>query len=141
MPHSLIMRAKIVLACARGEQNKTVAESFGVSVMMVGKWRRRYLEKGIAGLQDEFRPGRPRTYDDEEITEVINFVLQTKPEDGSNHWSTSTVEEETGISKSGLLKNQFAGLPKLSGGQGGWQRKIAVMQRRAIRLFQADQCP
>ena len=100
MPHSLVMRAKIVLACAGGEQNKTVAASFGVSVMMVGKWRRRYLEKGIAGLHDEFRPGRPRTYDDEEIAKVINLVLQTKPEDGSTHWSTRTVAEETGISKS-----------------------------------------
>jgi putative transposase len=37
MPHSIVMRAKIVLACAGGDQNKTVAERFGVSMMMVGK--------------------------------------------------------------------------------------------------------
>ena len=99
-PHSIVMRAKIVLACASGEQNKHVAERFGVSIMMVGKWRKRYLEKGISGLHDELRPGRPRSYSDEEIANVINKVLQTKPEDGSTHWSTRTVAAETGVSKS-----------------------------------------
>jgi len=100
MPHSIVMRAKIVLACASGEQNKHVAERFGVSIMMVGKWRKRYLDKGISGLHDELRPGRPRRYSDEEIANVINKVLQTKPEDGSTHWSTRTVAAETGVSKS-----------------------------------------
>jgi putative transposase len=100
MPHSIVMRAKIVLACASGEQNKTVAENPGVSVMMVGKWRRRYLDRGVAGLHDELWPGRPRTYDDDEIAKVINLVQQIKPDDGSTHWSTRTVAAETGVSKS-----------------------------------------
>jgi putative transposase len=54
MPHSLVMRAKIDLASAAGEQNKTLSASFGVSVMMVGKWRRRYL-----GLAENPRPTAP----------------------------------------------------------------------------------
>ncbi|MFN9545610.1 MAG: helix-turn-helix domain-containing protein [Cyanobacteriota bacterium] len=53
MLHSIVMRAKIVLASASGEQNKTVAERFGVSMMMVGKWRQRYLDKGVTGLHDQ----------------------------------------------------------------------------------------
>ena len=100
MPHSIVMRAKIVLACASGEQNKTVAERFGVSMMMVWKWRQRYLDKGVTGLHDELRLGRPRSYNDEEVANVINLVLQTKPDDGSTHWSTRTVAAKTGISKS-----------------------------------------
>ena len=100
MPHSIVTRAKIVLACASGEQNKTVAERFGVSIMMVGKWRQRYLESGVSGLHDELRAGRPRSYNDEEVARVINVVLQEKPDDGSTHWSTRTVAAETGISKS-----------------------------------------
>lgn len=100
MPHSIVMRAKIVLACASGEQNKTVAERFGVSMMMVGRWRQRYLDKGVTGLHDELRSGRPRSYNDEEVANVINLVLQTKPDDGSTQWSTRSVAAETGISKS-----------------------------------------
>ena len=33
----------------------------------VGRWRRRYRERGLEGLDDELRPGRPRTYDDERV--------------------------------------------------------------------------
>jgi putative transposase len=38
----------------------------------VGKWRQRYLDLGIEGLHDELRPGRPQTYEDDRVAEVIN---------------------------------------------------------------------
>ncbi|WP_370594528.1 hypothetical protein [Synechococcus sp. CBW1108] len=41
----------------------------------------------LEGLHDELRPGRPRTYDDDQMAEVINRALQTRPPDGSTHWS------------------------------------------------------
>jgi putative transposase len=69
-------------------------------MMMVEKWRQRYLDKGVTGLHDELRPGRPRSYNDEEVANVINLVLQTKPDDGSTHWSTRTVAADTRIWKS-----------------------------------------
>lgn len=99
MPYSLVGRAQIILACSNGEANKDIAERLGVSGMTVGKWRKRYLDQGITGLHDELRPGRPRSYEDAKVAEVINFVLQTKPDDGSTHWSTRTVAKETGVSK------------------------------------------
>ena len=60
MPHGLVQRAHIVLLCADGLSNKAVAERAGVAQMTVGKWRRRFIERGIEGLHDEFRPGPPR---------------------------------------------------------------------------------
>ena len=45
------------------------------------------------------RPGRPRTYDDDKVAEVINRALQTKPPDGSTHWSTRSLAAERRISK------------------------------------------
>ena len=56
--------------------------------------------QGIEGLHDELRSGRPRTHDDERIAEVIDTALQTKPPDGSTHWSVRTMAEQTGVSKS-----------------------------------------
>lgn len=100
MPHSLVQRAQIILACASGESNSHVAQRLGVGSATVGKWRQRYLELGIAGLHDEPRPGRPRTYGDEQMTERIQRVLQTSPRDGSSHWSARSLAAETGISKS-----------------------------------------
>lgn len=100
MPHSLVLRAKIMLVSASGEQNKTVAENVGIHVMMVEKWRRRYLDKRVAGFHDALRRGRPRTDDDEEVAKAINLVLQTKPDDDSTHRSTCSLAVETGGPKS-----------------------------------------
>ncbi|EAQ73945.1 isrso5-transposase protein [Synechococcus sp. WH 5701] len=99
LPHSIVQRAQIVLACAAGETNTAVAERFCVRGSTVGKWRQRYLDLGIEGLHDELRPGRPRTYEDDRVAEVINRALQTKPTDGSTHWSARTLAAATGISK------------------------------------------
>ena len=64
-----------------------------------GKWRKRYLERGIQGLYDELRPGKPRTIDDEKVAELIQATLQRTPE-GQTHWSVRTLATETGVSHS-----------------------------------------
>ena len=79
LPSSLVQRAQIVLACSVGASNTAVAARLGVGAATVGRWRRRYRERGLEGLHDELRPGRPRTYDDERVATVINDALQTKP--------------------------------------------------------------
>ena len=76
MPYGLVQRARIVLACAQGLTNSAVAKRLAVSPSAVGKWRRRFIERGVQGLHDELRPGRPRTYDDEKVAVLINRALQ-----------------------------------------------------------------
>jgi putative transposase len=99
LPHGLVQRAQIVLACAEGEANSSIAKRMDLTNATVGKWRKRYQQFGIEGLHDELRAGRPRTHDDERVAEVINTALQTKPADGTQ-WSVRTMAQETGISKS-----------------------------------------
>ena len=99
LPHSIVQRAQIVLACGAGETNTSIAKRMGLTGMTVGKWRKRYRELGLEGLHDELRPGRPRTYEDDKVAEVINRALQTRPPDGSTHWSARTLAAATGISK------------------------------------------
>ena len=41
--------------------NRTIGHELGCSNLTVGKWRRRYLTLGLAGLQDAIRSGRLRT--------------------------------------------------------------------------------
>jgi transposase-like protein len=77
LPHSIVQRAQIVLACGAGETNTAIAKRMGLTGMTVGKWRKRYRELGLEGLHDELRPGRPRTYEDDQVAEVINRALQT----------------------------------------------------------------
>ena len=99
LPHQLVRRAQIVLACADGEPGAAVARRLDVNKNTVVKWRKRYAEFGIEGLHDELRPGRPRTHDDDRVAEVINAALQTRPARGTQ-WSVRAMEEHTGVSKS-----------------------------------------
>ena len=99
LPHGLVQRALIVLACAEGEPNSAIAKRMRLTNATVGKWRKRYCEHGIEGLHDELRSGRPRTHEDERVAEVINCALQTKPSDATQ-WSVRSMAEETGVSKS-----------------------------------------
>ena len=61
----LARRARVVLACAEGLDNKAAAKKLRCSLGMVCKWRSRFLQAGLEGLYDEPRPGSPRKIDDE----------------------------------------------------------------------------
>jgi len=99
LPHGMVQRAQIVLACADGEANIAIAKRLKLNKATVGKWRQRYRELGIEGLHEELRPGRPRDLKDERVAEVINTALKTQPP-GATHWSIRSMAEHTGISKS-----------------------------------------
>jgi putative transposase len=99
LPHALVTRARIILMAADGIANTDIAKKVQLTASTVGKWRRRYLLHGIQGLHDELRSGRPRSVDDESLAKLIQKTLDTKPTDGT-HWSTRTMAEATGISKS-----------------------------------------
>ena len=58
LPHGVVQRAQIVLACANGESGKEIAKRMRLNKNTVVKWRNRYLEYGIEGLHDELRCGR-----------------------------------------------------------------------------------
>ena len=103
LPHQMVARAQLVLWAAQGESNSAIAERLGWSLPTVGKWRRRFVEQRIAGLHDELRLGRPRTYGDEQVAGVINRVLCSKPQNAT-HWSVRLLAEETGVSKSTVAR-------------------------------------
>jgi putative transposase len=91
------------LLSGAGKSNREVARRCGVSAPAVSHWRRRYQTRGLAGLHDELRPGRPRTHRDEEVAALIKLVSQRKPEH-STHWSVRSVAAHTSISKSTVAR-------------------------------------
>jgi transposase len=90
-------RARIVLACADGQDNKTVARRLRVSQTTVGKWRARFLAQRIEGLYDEPRPGAPRQITDAHVEHIIIRTLETTPR-GATHWSTRDMAKAAGLS-------------------------------------------
>ena len=96
---ALASRARIVLACAEGTQNKDVAVQLQLDVATVAKWRRRFAEHRVDGLRDEPRSGAPRTVDDERIEAVIVRTLESQPPDAT-HWSSRGMARASGLSVS-----------------------------------------
>ena len=96
---ALALRARIILACADGEQSKVVAARLAVDPDTVGKWRRRFSEHRLEGLWDEPRSGTPRTIEDARIEAVIVRTLETQPPDAT-HWSSRGMARASGLSVS-----------------------------------------
>ena len=59
-PYIDVLRARIVLHAAGGMSNKAIGERLDTPRQIVGKWRKRFFERRLAGLADKPRPGRPR---------------------------------------------------------------------------------
>jgi transposase len=94
----LARRARVVLACAEGLDNKAVAKKLRCSLGMVGKWRSRFLQARLEGLYDEPRPGAPRKVSDAEVEKVVIRTLESTPR-GQTHWSTRGLAKTTGLSR------------------------------------------
>ena len=54
-------RARIILLAADGRSNRDIADTVGPHYNMVGTWRKRYNEFGLAGLDDVDTPGRSQS--------------------------------------------------------------------------------
>jgi transposase len=75
-PYRDRVRAQLVLAAARGRANERIAADLGVSVSMVRKWRGRFAGRGLAGLRDLPRSGRPRVISEEARAAVVALACQ-----------------------------------------------------------------
>jgi transposase len=100
---ALALRARIVLACADGQDNRVVAARYRVTPQMVSKWRARFVEHRLDGLLDAPRSGAPRTIDDVRVDAVIAKTLESVPR-GATHWSTRTMASATGLSQTAISR-------------------------------------
>jgi transposase len=101
---ALALRSRIVLACANGAPVSAVADELKISRTTAARWRSRFLEHRLEGLNDEPRPGRPRTITDEHVERVITATLEQEPPGGDTHWSTRSMARETSMSQTGVSR-------------------------------------
>ena len=92
---STAQRARIVLLAADGVGNQVIADTVGVSRPTVNLWRDRYVERGVRGLADEPRPGRPRQVD---RVAILAATLDPPPASlGVTHWSSRLLAPRLGV--------------------------------------------
>ena len=100
---SLAVRARIVLSCQAGCSNRECAKRLQVTAQTVGKWRARFVAKGIRGLMDQPRSGAPRSISDALVEAVLAKTLHEKPPD-AERWSSRRLAEIVGISQRTVLR-------------------------------------
>ena len=123
----LATRARIILACAEGLDNKDVAARLRVNTATVGKWRKRFLADRLEGLADEPRPGALRTITDAMVERVVTKTLEEKPK-AATHWSTRGMAKAVGLSQTaiGRIWRAFGLKPHL-------QRDLQALHRPLLR--------
>lgn len=98
---AMALRSRIVLSCADGLDNKKVAALQGVTAQTVSKWRARFVELRLDGLDDDPRPGRPPSISAEQVEDVVVATLESTPRNAT-HWSRAKMAERSGLSPSSI---------------------------------------
>ena len=70
LPHKVVVRAKMILYAAEGQPTAEIARRLETAPRVVGRWRKRFFEERLAGLEDRERAGRPRRFPPEQVAEV-----------------------------------------------------------------------
>ena len=90
IPARQVQRARMILLASDGFSNADIAEELGIKPHTVGRWRNRFSEDRLAGIEKDLpRGGRPRTNDGVE-SEIIRKTTQETPANAT-HWSTRSL--------------------------------------------------
>ena len=100
---ALALRARIVLGSATGRSDTALAAELGTTRATVGKWRKRFIGKGLEGLLDEPRPGAPRQIGDDDVERVVVATLESLPR-AATHWSTRSMAAQCGLSSATVAR-------------------------------------
>ena len=99
LPARQVERARIVLLAAEGKSDLEIAAALGVSNQKAARWRKRFLESGLGGLEkDAPRSGRKPAITSSVKDELIRKTIDGKPENAT-HWSTRSMAAAMGVSE------------------------------------------
>jgi len=113
--------------CAERHAERVV-HALKVTHQMVGKWRRRSVERRLPGLFDAPRPGEPRPIGDALIEEVPIRTVESTPPDAT-HWRTRSMAKASGLSQTMVSRiwRAFGLQPHRRGGSAASQHGESVL--------------
>ena len=98
----LASRARIVLLAAKGMQNKDIAEQLKIGRVQVSRWRERYVESRLEGIEHDLARGAPPVKVD--VARLVELTTQSKPA-AATHWSTRKMAAELGVSAASVSRH------------------------------------
>src|ERR1700692_1217771 len=99
LPAGDVFRARLILALADGASYSQIMRSLQTTAPTISRWKRRFDEQGMAGLDPRHKGSQPRVAN-AAVQAKIARKTQQKPSDGSTHWSCRKMAEALGLSKS-----------------------------------------
>ena len=107
----LARRARIVLRLAAGDSYGAIARGLGESTRTIGKWKRRFLDARVAGLEGRYRGNTPTVLTPRLEARILAWTRKA-PTDGSTHWSTRKLAKALKLSSHTFVQRawQRAGL-------------------------------
>ena len=127
----LALRCRIVLAAADGEPRNEIAARLGCHTSTVGRWRGRFARRGLDGLHDEPRPGKPRSIGDADVVRVIVKTLEEQPRNPT-HWSTRSMAQATGMWPESPIERSSARWPGLRASSTSSARTFCAIWELAV---------
>ena len=99
LPAGDVFRARLILALAEGHSYRQIVVSLRTTAPTISRWKQRFEEAGIEGLDARHKGSRPRVAD-AALQARIARQTQRKPSDGSTQWSCRKLAAALGLSKS-----------------------------------------
>ena len=96
-PAGLVQRARLILALADGDSYTTLTARWGVAATSISRWKRRFAARGVAGLQDAPRSGRPDRLSPALEAKIIALTQQSPPAP-LTQWSVRRMAARVGVS-------------------------------------------
>lgn len=93
---SLAKRARIILLTAAGHPAAEVAVAVGTTARAVYRWRKRFKDHGLSGLNDRPRPGQPKKLSEKVVKEVLRLSVGCIPKEAT-HWSVRLMAKAAGV--------------------------------------------
>jgi transposase len=98
----LALRARIVMRSAEGVQNQDIADELGVGRGQVRRWRERYAQARLTGIERDLPRGAPPRKVD--VARLVALTTESKPK-AATHWSTRTMATELGVSAASISRH------------------------------------
>ena len=84
--HRLVERSRVILLAAEGFSAREIARRLKTRLARVSKWRQRFTQQRLAGLDDAPRTGKPKTYDQQTEKQIL-ALLDSDPPSGYSQWN------------------------------------------------------
>jgi transposase len=99
LPAGDVFRARLMLALADGKSWNQIQIELRTSRPTIARWKRRFEQQGMAGLDPRHKGSEPRTATPSVQARVLRKTTR-RPEDGSTHWTCRKMAAVLGLSKS-----------------------------------------